>query len=221
MTEDAAWIRHMIKDNVQYIQLNIADESDLVNASMRSSTSAIRNGILCLLNARRPLHFRNRTEVNIGSDHFSTFSRAEKHHIFPAEFLRKRGFALSRVHSIPNFCFIPAQLNRWIGDKAPSIYMKEIRNEFKDVSDFEHIMRTHLIPVGNDSGLWTDDYELFLVQRARLLIQEIKQKCGISAHVEPEYRDPIVNRIEIADSRHYKRDAACKWTRVLEIRYSK
>ena len=198
MTEDATWIRQLIEQDVPYTQIKVADENDLVGASMRSTTSAIRNGILCLLNMRRPLHFRNRSEISIGGDHFSTFSRAEKHHIFPAEFLRKRGFALGKVHSIPNFCFVPSQLNRWISDKAPSEYMTEIREQYADMKDFESVMRSHLIPVDNDSGIWTDDFELFLRQRARLLVQEIKLKCGITSSVEPEYRDPIVNRIEVA-----------------------
>ena len=58
-------------------------------------------------------------------------------------------------------------------------------------------MNTHLIPVGNESGIWTDNYELFLKQRARLLLEEIKVRCGITTALKPERRDPVVNKIEI------------------------
>ena len=91
MTEDASWIRQLVERDTPYSYFNVADENDLIGASMRSTTSAIRNGILCLLNIKEPLHFKNRTTINIGTDHFSTFTRAEKHHIFPAGFLREQG----------------------------------------------------------------------------------------------------------------------------------
>ena len=198
MTEDASWIRQLVGNETHYMHLNVANENDLISASMRSTTSAIRNGILCLLNSKRPRHFKNRMETNLGTDHFFSFTRAEKHHIFPAGFLREKGYALTRVHSIPNFCFIPAELNQWIGDKSPSVYVSEIRDSIDDINEFERVMLTHLIPVDSNSGIWTDDYELFLRQRARLLVQEIRQLCGITARVESEMRDPVVNRIEIA-----------------------
>ncbi|MCY4061526.1 MAG: DUF262 domain-containing protein [Chloroflexi bacterium] len=198
MTEDASWIRQLVKHDSSYGYHNIADENDLISASMRSTTSAVRNGILCLLSTMKPLHFKNKTETNLGTDHFSTFTRAEKHHIFPAGFLRDMGYPITKVHSIPNFCFIPAELNKWIGDRAPSDYMRELRNLYDSDQEFQNVMSTHLIPVGNDSALWSDNYELFLLQRARLLIEEIKVRCGITTSLKPEKRDPVVNRIEIA-----------------------
>ena len=197
MTEDATWIKRLIDHGTPYRLAAIAGENALVDASMTHTTSAIRSGILCLLNIKRPLHFRNRAKINIGDEHFSKFTKAEKHHIFPVGFLRKQGYETRKVHSIPNFCFIPAELNRWIADKPPSVYMGEIRSLYDDKYEFERVMRTHLIPIADDSGIWTDDYDLFLKQRARLLIEEISRRCGMTIQVEPEKRDPVVNKIEI------------------------
>ena len=46
--------------------------------------------------------------------------------------------------------------------------MRELRNFYDNDHDFQGVMNTHLIPVDNDSGIWSDNYELFLKQRARL-----------------------------------------------------
>jgi hypothetical protein len=198
MNEDARWLKRLIEEGAPYTDLTITDEERLISTLMSWSTSAIRNGILCLLNQAGPLDFKNRTSINLKTDHFSKFTLAEKHHIFPVSFLKCKGFESKYVHCIPNFCFIPADLNKWIADRAPSDYMTEIREGYDNQDEFQRVMATHLIPVGSDSGIWADDYELFLKQRARLLIEEIKIRCGISSSIKNEDRDPVVNKIEIA-----------------------
>ena len=198
MNEDTAWIKQLVNDDKPFEQLTIANENDLIDSSMGRTTSAIRNGVLCLFNVKNPLHFINRMELDLGSDPLLKFTRAEKHHIFPAAFLKSKGFDSRRVDSIPNFCFVPSDLNKKIGDKPPSEYMRDIRNRFASTEEFEKVMRTHLIPVGRDSAIWTDDYDRFLVQRAKLLTEEIRQLCGITPRIEQEELDPVVNTIEIA-----------------------
>jgi hypothetical protein len=201
MTEDAAMMRALAVDNkpmdLDRIPVPL-DEKALIQASMRSTTSALRNGILCLLNVLRPLHFVNQTEISVTGDYFSKFTRAERHHIFPIAFLQERGFRTRDIHRIPNFCFIPTDLNQQISNKAPSEYFAALREKYGDSGDFEKVMRTHLIPVGEDSGIWTDDYNLFLSQRARLLLNEIRALCGLSSRVPDELRNPIIDDIEVA-----------------------
>ena len=199
MNEDAAWLKQLIMKDTPFPQLTIADEDDLIEGSMSRTTSAIRNGILCLYNLKRPLHFTNRMEINLGATPHLKFSRAEKHHIFPAAFLRsKSGYDSQLIDSIPNFCFVPADLRQLMGDRSPSEYMTEIRSHYDGEEEFGKVMRTHLIPVSSDSGIWHDDYSRFLQQRAKLLVKEIRYLCGITLKVEQEMFDPIVNRIEIA-----------------------
>lgn len=198
MNEDAAWIKSLVMKGVSFPHLTIATADDLVEGSMSRTTSAIRNGILCLYNVKRPLHFTNKMEINLGADANMKFSRVEKHHVFPAAFLRSKGYDSGLVDSIPNFCFIPDDLKRLIGDRAPSEYMREIRNRYDDEQEFQRVMRTHLIPVSSESAIWNDDYPRFLKQRGKLLIQEMRHLCGVSPKVEPEMYDPVVNRIEVA-----------------------
>jgi hypothetical protein len=73
--------------------------------------------------------------------------------------------------SLANFCFIPAELNKDILNKKPSQYFKEIKDENPE---FETTMKTHLIPVDKDSGIWSDEYNKFLKQRAELIKREIE-----------------------------------------------
>ena len=197
MNEDARWIQQLVAADQPLAAAPVLEEDRLVSSRM-STRSAIRNGILCLLYSMRPLDFRSREKIRLDSDHFSRFTRAERHHIFPAGFLKKQGLGAKQVHSIPNFCFIPPDTNGWIGDKPPSEYFPELRNMYESEEAFESVMRTHLIPAGRDSGIWSDNYDLFLKQRARLLMEEIRTRCGITTSLRPERRDPVVNTIEVA-----------------------
>jgi len=195
MTEDAAWIRDLINKGAEYTRPVTTSVNSLIESFMTSTTSAVRNGVLCLLNLQVPLHFRNATRIDLSEDHFSRLNVAERHHIFPVGFLKKRGYKTSDVHRIPNFCFIPAELNKWIGDRPPSQYMQEILNECGE-AQFQKVMQSHLIPVDDSSGIWVDNYERFLRQRAELLLAEILRRCGISDRIAEEYRNPLVDAIE-------------------------
>lgn len=201
MTEDAQEIRRLIEEDqpFDFERMPVTlDERALIQASMRSTTSAIRNGVLCMLNRLRPLHFVNKSEIVIHGEHFSRFTLAERHHIFPIGFLQSDGTPHIQVHSIPNFCFIPAALNNDISDKAPSAYFAELQSIHGDNGDFEKIMSTHLIPIDDESGIWTDDFTLFLKQRAQLMMAEIRKLCGLTVRLNESVRNPVVDAVEIA-----------------------
>jgi hypothetical protein len=201
MTEDAEQIRELI-DKGEAFDFDgmpvVIDEKALINASMSSTTSAIRNGVLCLLNLNRPLHFVNGSEIAINGEHFSKFTLAERHHIFRSTFLQERNVSSRSVHSIPNFCFIPAELDQEISNLAPSVYFAQLRDLHRDTGQFESIMASHFIPVDDQSGIWTDDYNLFRRQRARLLINEIRIRCGLVVRLPEEQRNPVIDAIELA-----------------------
>ena len=46
------------------------------------------------------------------------------------------------------------------------------------------VLRSHLIPLGSESGLWSDDYEQFLQQRLELVASAMGQVAG-STHEKP------------------------------------
>ncbi len=197
MTEDAGFIRKLIDSGHEFDFPVTLTLNALINGSMRSTTSAVRNGILCLLNLKRPLRFDNGSEFRIDGDDFSKFTRAERHHVFPASFLKERGHDSRDVHRIPNFCFIPADLNKRISDNPPSQYMLALYDMHGE-HRFGQIIRTHLLPLEDDSGLWSDDYDTFITRRASLLYDEILHRCGVVPRISEEHRNPVVDTLEKA-----------------------
>lgn len=195
MTEDANWLRELIEIGSSYEKPITTTVSSLIEGSMSYTTSAVRNGVLCLLNLQAPMHFRNATRIAIGGDYFSKFNVAERNHIFPVGFLKKSGHRTEDVHKIPNFAFLPEDLSKWIGDRPPSQYMLDIRNEL-GVDLFEKVMRSHLIPIGDNSGIWNDNYERFLMKRSEMIIGEVMRRCGISDGISEEKRNPIIDSVE-------------------------
>jgi len=201
MSEDAERIRRLLDrdESFDFDTMPVPlDEKSLIQASMLSKTSAIRNGVLCMLNLKHPLHFINKTEIMIQGEHFSKFTLAERHHIFPIAFLQRQNIPSRLVHSIPNFCFIPAELNQKISDSAPSEYFSEFEELHGESGDFARIMDTHLIPIDEHVGIWTNDFQSFLQQRASEMIAEIRHLCGLTIRVAIENRNPVIDAIEVA-----------------------
>jgi hypothetical protein len=61
-----------------------------------------------------------------------------------------------------------------ISNKAPSVYLEELNR----VRDSASILASHLIPVGENSPLFANDYEEFLKQRSALIVAEIERVTG-------------------------------------------
>ena len=105
---------------------------------------------------------------------------------------------------MPNFCFIPADLNREIGSRAPADYLAY----YREVNPhFDTAAASHLLPVGPDAAIWQDNFEGFLKERAQLISAElrrlIKSKPGEFAGpvaVEPEV-SPLNARVDLLEVR--------------------
>lgn len=170
-------------------QVSIGTDA-LLRVSMKSTTSALRNTFLCLLALEGPRNFKDGTAVNLSLDFFSTLARAERHHVFPVNFLKQQQIAANRVHLLPNFVFISADLNREISDRAPSDYMAENQAENPG---FEADVRTHLLPIGDKSAIWSDNYDEFLVQRASALVKRLNQLLDIGPNAAISPLDSITD----------------------------
>jgi hypothetical protein len=161
----------------------------VANTKMSSTSSALRNATLCLLALKQPRNFKNNNVINVKDDFYSDLVRAERHHVFPVGFLSSQGFSVEKVHYLPNFCFIPADLNKEIGKKPPIEYMAKYQ---KENSGFNESIATHLIPIDSDSPIWKNEYNAFLTARAALIADELNRISGLS----PDVISPIKNQIE-------------------------
>jgi hypothetical protein len=165
----------------------------LIGTKMKSATSAIRNAFLCLLAERDPVDLANNSRLDLVNGGISDFTNPEKHHIFPQAFLRSRGSGAEEVHALPNFCFLPAELNKRISDTAPSVYFPELDEQNED---FKRAVASQLIPVGAGSGLDVDDYLQFLRARAVLILGEIERVTGRSVVPAPDKRQVAISALE-------------------------
>lgn len=134
--------------------------------------SAIKNGVLCLLARRNPRHFKNNSILTLKDGYYSDFNSSEKHHVFPKSVVRKN-YSLAMVHSLPNFCFIPAELNKEISNKKSSNYFEDFR---QSNPDFEDTLKTHLIKY--DDSVKRNNYKSFLASRAATILEEINRITG-------------------------------------------
>lgn len=172
--------------------LSLTAES-LLDTKMTRSQSAVRNAFLCLLARRNPVHLINNTPLDLVTGGISDFTSPEKHHIFPRAFLRDRGYPEATVYALPNFCFVPAELNKRISDSKPSTYFAQIIIENPR---YKGAAETHLLPTGDDAGLVNDNYELFLRARSELIVEEIERLTGVSTAPAEGHEQRAITELE-------------------------
>lgn len=97
-----------------------------------------------------------------------TKKAADKHHIFPDNFLKQKGY-LTKRSSKANFTLIDYASNIYISDEDPAVYVKKFRNELGE-EEYERNCREHALPIGFEDM----DYEKFLEERRRLMAQLAK-----------------------------------------------
>jgi len=93
------------------------------------------------------------------------------HHIFPEEFLERRGFEEKQDY-LGNITIISERANEKIKFKNPEKYLKELKNVDPE------LLRRHCIPM--DERLWCiDSYEDFLKERIKILAETIEKEFNI------------------------------------------
>lgn len=154
-------------DDVFDFNLNI-DKKRLINFEFKKGT-AFSNAIICLFASNKPKSIKTGLEINLRST-LSSYNREEFHHIFPKGYLNKvsRG---AKYNSICNITILPSYDNKKISCKAPSLYFREIDVELGSI--YKDIAESNFIYIDNDCGIYKDDYEKFLDERANLIIKKI------------------------------------------------
>lgn len=143
---------------------------------------ALYRGTICLIlgNGARDFHTQAVITANLILE-----AGIDDHHIFPDDFLKRNGVDVARKRNcVLNRTLIDATTNRTISARAPSDYLKQIR----DTEGFplDAVLESHCLPTGDDSPFWTDDYEEFLNWRQDRLWVEIKRVTGITEATDLE-----------------------------------
>ncbi|ORC37388.1 hypothetical protein B4O97_04135 [Marispirochaeta aestuarii] len=110
--------------------------------------------------------------------------RGDVHHLFPKNYLKKRGLNRARYNQIANYVMMQSEINIAIKDRAPSEYFSELVERVSsgtaaygaitDPAEMEENFRMHCIPDGmKDKDI--EHYDDFLEERRMLMAKKIKK----------------------------------------------
>lgn len=111
-------------------------------------------------------------------------NRADVHHLFPSNYLKKKGLQRGRYNQIANYAIAQSEINIAIGDKPPKDYFATVLNQVQggkvkyggitEESQLIENLKSHCIPLGIFNSL-ADEYEEFLIERRKLMAAKIKE----------------------------------------------
>lgn len=174
------WLKEdKLPDTVKLVRF---DPKTLLDITPRQRS--IYRGVICLVlstgSGARDFHTHSMIDAKLINE-----QSIDDHHIFPDAFLQKIGVVSQRNRDcILNRTLIDRITNQLISNRAPSDYMAEMRHT--KGFPFETILSSHLLPVGQDSPFWSDNYKAFLAWRQERIWREIKQVTGITEAADLE-----------------------------------
>jgi hypothetical protein len=111
-------------------------------------------------------------------------NRCDVHHIFPSNFLKKKGLSRGRYNQIANYALTQSEINIAIGDKPPTVYFDELMSQCKtgekkyggitDLVELKENLSQHCIPERVFESL-AEDYDAFLEGRRKLMAARINR----------------------------------------------
>jgi len=141
---------------------------------VRPRQRAIYKGLMSLVlqNGALDFHKRGKITAQLLSD---KKNRVDDHHIFPRAYLDQKGASVALRDCILNRTYIDRIINRRLSKRAPSDYFGELR-EKHGIAETDELLRSHLLPAGQDTPVLNDDFESFLSKREAALTRLIV-KC--------------------------------------------
>lgn len=142
--------------------------------SMQTRNSAAYKGVMAMIMQDSPLDFMSGSKMDIAS---YLDEDTDIHHIFPQAYCEGEGLPMRKWNSIVNKTPIYASTNRSIGGRAPSEYIKTMKN--KGLSD-EQVFSAITSHKVNYDLLAADDFDAYFIDRAIKLLNRIEKATGKS-----------------------------------------
>ncbi len=173
LNQDILFFEQIIKGNFDGLDKYSPTLSEVaLTTPVFSKTNVYTRSLLLLLAQKKPLDLMNCRVIDLDVA-LSKFNRKEYHHIFPQAFLRDQGVSAAKINSICNFCFLPADSNKKITNRAPSDYIFSILPK----EHYDELLNSNLMPL--KKGIYRrDDYETFLTERANLILEFLQTLMG-------------------------------------------
>lgn len=148
-----------------------------------STGNAYCKAILCLLAYHQPKSFDTNGVVILDNSHLKIATSRNYHHFFPKAYLGEAA-PDKDPNLIANITLIDGYSNKHsIGKKAPSKYIGKFAKSNKSLTA---TLKTHLITNRDSYGVNTDDYDLFIVRRAKAIALALNVKLMSMTQVEAD-----------------------------------
>ncbi len=135
---------------------------------------AVYRGSIALVMSRGSRDFHNGAKLtgDLIREH-----NVDDHHIFPDAYLGHRDVPKKLRDCVLNRTLIDRKTNLMIGARPPSRYLKDVRDSLGQ-EKFDELLASHLLPAGDDSPFWKDDFDGFLTWRQESIWRDIKKSTG-------------------------------------------
>ena len=151
-----------------------------IQSAEYASRSARARTFFCMLASREPRYLENGEPIPLGHSVISHANKKHRHHVFPQAQL-KHHFSSHAYNSLCNICFLVSRDNEKIGMRLPRKYLEDFRDAGR--KQFWRVMKSHLIPVKNESGVWerglVGAFKQFRRERLVLICTAFEKEAGI------------------------------------------
>jgi len=138
----------------------------LVSSSSRNPAYIAYLMVLNMKDAKA-LFSETRIRDVLGGEEIYKKTLIDKHHIFPAKYLKKQGLKRRDINQVANLCYLEYPTNIKISDKAPENYFLKLLEQCT-----EKDLYRHAIP----QKFWKMQYTEFLEARRRLIAEILRKE---------------------------------------------
>ena len=180
---DARLFESLAKGSRKHFVLNIKDRLDPVldiqGEEYQAGSSRART-FFCLLASQSPRDLESGEPMDLSGDSISPANSKHRHHLFPRAQLSDH-VSPKAYNSLCNICFLISFDNLNIGSRLPRSYLTDYYESAR--AQFRRVMRSHLVPVGDDSGVWergvVRGFRKFRQQRLALICAAFEEAAGM------------------------------------------
>ena len=140
--------------------------------SMQTRNSAAYKGVMAIIMQDSPLDFMSGEKMDVAK---YLDEDTDIHHIFPQAYCEKQKYPQKKWNSVVNKTPIYASSNRSIGGRAPSEYLKTMKNKGLDEETIVSAISSHKV---NYEYLSKNMFDEYFVDRAKRLLDRIEVAMG-------------------------------------------
>lgn len=156
------------------IKVYLDSPQSLIDTNFSAGNSYCK-AVLCLLAYQEPKDFQDNGKIILDNSWLKIASSKNYHHFFPKKYLEDK--EIPNSNSLVNITFVSDRLNkRIIRARAPSSYIGNFKDENSNINK---ALNSHFIDL-DGFGIESDDYNIFLKARSKLIFKELKARIDLS-----------------------------------------